>query len=700
MRKAAIAIMLLGWSALCHAAPDNMLSTFDYVPTQVPFTHILDYGGVLGSEEYVAALQQGPPYLITHHELTITHPYFGPMCDLGRIRAGEPEISGEEAAEKYRQNRERVEAYIAAAHDAGVKVVTSYICLMTTGGEPDRRLGLWRFWDNWDAFDEFNLPPEPADPLTWQQRKPDGSEHHFYTKDHPAYKPMFRYSNCVNNPDYQAWHRWVVEEAARAGLDGVFVDNGGSLRCYCDHCRAGFDEWLRDRYTPAEIAELFGGDTSMQANLSAGDLRLAETQLFWQESIHKHLQRIRGWGAAIRGNFYVYPNGLHGRAHYMATRFRDADLGMDENSSGDFGGHPGIARRHVVAGLYMRNVNQNMMSFRWAPAIGANCRVSMMSYSGYPKRDEPNLGPNVNVGVLGLAEAAAFGGGGTYLMYRPTGHTWMAPVREEMNAFFARNADLYADHYPWGQVAIFAPALPTYFGDRTVEETARVSLDVLSAHGLLVDLLTEGTISPEALARYQLVVVPRVRILSDAQMQALVGYTNAGGRLVIVGDDTATRDRLGRNRPDEARAQLLQAAAVVLPGTLTALEADGAIELPAPVRDQEAGDAGGAAGGAAGGDLLRFAAYVDDWARPRELTVHCVNYDVDIGTVNDRVGSHEDLRLRIPLPAGMRATAATLHAPGAEDVTLPISAAPGVAEVTLPRLDIYAFVALELEPAG
>ena len=63
---------------------------------------------------------------------------------------------------------------------------------------------------------------------------------------------MFRYSNCVNNPGWQTWVQWVVEEAARAGLDGVFVDNGGSLRCYCEYCRAGFDAWLRERYTPAD----------------------------------------------------------------------------------------------------------------------------------------------------------------------------------------------------------------------------------------------------------------------------------------------------------------------------------------------------------------------------------------------------------------------------------------------------------------
>ncbi len=672
---AALLMCAAAWSA-----PENLVPTWDYVPTQVPYTHILDYGTDIFTDDYLASLEVGPPYLITHHQLTVSHPYFGPMCDLTRIRAGEPEMSAAEAVEEYRRHREQVAEYIRRAHDIGVQVVTSYVCMMTTGGEPDRRLGIWRFWDNWDAFREFNLPPRPEDPINWQQRRPDGSEHHFYRKEHAAYAPMFRYSNCVNNPNWQAYVRWIIEEAARAGLDGVFVDNAGSQRCYCEYCRAGFDGWLRERYTADEIEDLFGGDTGMAEDLSVGDLRCAETRLFWQESIHDELARIRDWGAAIHGSFFVYPNGLHGRPHFMATRFRDADLGMDENSSGAFGGNPGVARRHVVAGLYMQHVNTDMLTYRAAVGIGARCRASNMAYAGYPKRDDPNLGPNANVGVLGLAEAAGLGGGGSALMYRPATHPWMADVRAMMNDFFARNADLYAGRYPWGQVAIFAPVLPGYFGDNSTWSTAGQALETLSGQGLLVDLLTENTFSPEALARYAMVVVPGVRIMSDTQMQALTDYAREG-TLVIVGEDAAVRDRFGRERPDAARQALLDAADAVAVGSLSDLT----VEMPTPLR----------ADGVA--PLVRFAAYVDDWSAPTDLTVHCVNYDVDIGTARERVGSVEDLRLTIPLPPHTTAAGATLKAPGAEDLDLPVTGGDGVAVVTIPRLDVYAFVHIPLE---
>ena len=190
--------------------------------------------------------------------------------------------------------------------------------------------------------------------------------------------------------------------------------------------------------------------------------------------------------------------------------------------------NPGVAR-HVVAAS-MRHVN-DMLADRHAPGSGSRCRVSNMPYAGYPRSDEANLGPNANTGVLGLAEAAGLGGGGSYLMYRPAQHPWMSAVRATMNDFFARNADLYAGRYPWGQVAIFAPVLPNYFGDARTFQTAGNALQVLAGRGLLVDLLTEHASRRRWRAA---VIVPGVRIMSDTQMAMLVDYADGwhavGGR--------------------------------------------------------------------------------------------------------------------------------------------------------------------------
>ena len=87
MKRIAVIVSLV-IPTVTWAAPENLVPTWAYVPTQVPYTHILDYSADIFSDEYLAALADGPPHLITHHQLTIAHPYFGPM-HLAKIRAGE-----------------------------------------------------------------------------------------------------------------------------------------------------------------------------------------------------------------------------------------------------------------------------------------------------------------------------------------------------------------------------------------------------------------------------------------------------------------------------------------------------------------------------------------------------------------------------------------------------------------------------------
>ena len=237
MRATAILLAAL-IAAGALAAPDPLVPVNDeYVTTSPAYTYILDRGPVLTEEyavdrEYIDLIAQGPPSLLESGNLTPGHPYFGPVCDLAAIRRGE-EVPLEEFVRRYAAKRAGIEQYTQAAREAGCDRVIAYICMMTTGGDPEKRLGFWRFWDNWEAFEEFSIPERPElDPVTWQQRKPDGEPVIAYRREHPPYRPMFRWTNCINNPAWRTYQRWVTEEAARIGIDGFFVDNAGTHHCY------------------------------------------------------------------------------------------------------------------------------------------------------------------------------------------------------------------------------------------------------------------------------------------------------------------------------------------------------------------------------------------------------------------------------------------------------------------------------------
>lgn len=669
--------------ASLRAAPECMVPTGPYQPTQVPYTYVLDRRDPFAAD-FLERYRAGMPCMIETGQLTPGHPYFGPVCDPGALRRGVPEPSLEEFLRRYRERRAQAPAAVAAVRAGGAGQVLTYICMMTTGGDPQKRTGFWRFYDHWDAFAEFQIPPKPAaDPEDWQQRRADGAPVIAYTRAHPPYAPMFRWTHCINHPGWRAYQRWVTEEAARVGVDGFFVDNANTMRCYCPHCQALFAKRLQERYTPAELTDLFGGDLAMApGGKTAPGLRQAEVQLFWQESIHGFLADVKAWGSAIHGRFVVFPNGLQGMSEQIATRFRDSDLAMHEHSGGELGGNPGVVRRHVIAGIGTRQVNDHLYEFKVAAGTGAACRANVLAYSGYPQRDPANLGANPSVAGLGIAEAAAFGGGGCYAPIDT--YPWYPDVCAQYNRFFTDNAALYAGKVPFGQVGILGFVWPGFMGDRGPASATRATLRDVLGRQVLADIIPERVFTPAWIARYPALIVPGCTVLSDAHVEALKDYASQGGRLILAGTAIGSRDACGRPRSAEASAALEQAAVLRCGASLR--------------------EAWGPAGPLAGlalcpqtaAPLVRFAAYTDALERPTELLVHAVNYDVELGVGQGRVGVVADLELAVPLPSGMRAGTAILKAPGAPDTVLAVSTGDGRARLRLPHLEVYGIVRITL----
>ncbi len=266
-----------------------------------------------------------------------------------------------------------------------------------------------------------------------------------------------------------------------------------------------------------------------------------------------------------------------------------------------------------------------------------------MCRPGYPRSDPDELGANANVGSLGIAESAAFGGGGCYLMRRPLAAPWLAPVRATWNAFLADNR---------------------YFNDRATVNGAGYVLQALGESHVLCDLMTERIFTPEWLARYPAIVAPFVRIMSESQRRALIDYAQAGGKLILLGNEVATLDRFGRERAPALIQELLDAATARDPSSIA-----GALEQGGALADMPLSPADGA-------DLVRLSAYVND------------------PNAYDEVESVEGLELSVPLPPDTTATAAVLKVPGADDVDLTMTED---AKIVVPRLDIYGLVHIALK---
>ena len=649
--------------------------------TRLPYTYVLDGGpGRLSDEEFAKQVALGPPRLQHMQSGSVVHSYWGDFDALrrARLRGQGQTVPSPDYLRLYTERIERLRRLNAAMHDGGCEKIVSYICIMTIGGDPAKRTGYWEFYDHWSDLLPLGIGPKPAtDPEEWNQRKADGSPHHFYRKEHPAYRPMYRYSQCLNNPHWQQYIRWVVKMNARAGYDGNFVDNANSHRCHCGRCQRLFEEYLSGKYTAEDRRALFADGIELS---EAKDTLLgAETRRFWAATVHRFLALIREAGAQERGSWFVYPNGLCRRQRSAVTSFRDCDLAMNENSVGEFGTHPGTVFEEVIAGIGLRHVNDNIFCHRHTYAANSRVRAALLTRAGYP-RYNPGYAMNVDTAALGLAEAAAFGAGGAFL-HRPASGRWalLAEVRKQFNHFFTTHRDLYEGYVPYGRVALAVFAEQQYYSDRQHIALARVMLNALMAEHVLVDVFTERKWDADMLRHCRALVLPGVRYMSDEQVAIARDFAKRG-KLVTIG---------GCGSHDLAMCTRAESpfGSWELPARTTAImQAFGQAGCAAPVLAERKPSA----------SLVRVAAYVDSRLEPCKLVLHVVDYAVSLGVDAAPAEPVRNLRVALPLPGSSRPTSVTLASPQGEDQPLAFRVEGGAVCFTIPTMRIYCMCSIAL----
>lgn len=243
--------------------------------TKRAFTYVIDYNGWAGhaanARRLIEGISSAPPHLLhVGHDTPIPNTW-GPIdrAEDGKVRRLSPAAALERT--------DRIREMLRGLREAGVRVIIPYICNQTIAGNPERRLGIWDFYDHWDEYADMGIGPRPgADPMEWLARERNGRPHFNYEMRHTAFTPldMHRWAPCCNNPHYRQWQRVVVSQIARVGYDGVFVDNC-ILNCYCRHCQDKFRRWLAQRYTPKDLERHFGTPDASQLSLAHRGSRLA-----------------------------------------------------------------------------------------------------------------------------------------------------------------------------------------------------------------------------------------------------------------------------------------------------------------------------------------------------------------------------------------------------------------------------------------
>ena len=626
----------------------------------------------------------------------------------------------------------------------GVHGTCPYVCAVKIEGDHQRRLGFWAFYDRWDDYRPFGFGPRPdTDPWDWIQMRPGNGQRHLWAFYKPAADGSVIYSGCPNSP-FSQYLANLVCLLARSGDRGVFVDNPG-VACFCPWCQTAWRQYLRDRFTPAELQNRFGIERYEDARLGQPPFQV-ESQRFWSVCEGRHLGRLREAGESVwgQGRFWVAPNG-------SGIVYQPTAGGLDPVEWARAGGVQIAVREcnRVVEGYESRALTGSLRFNETDDLIlGHRMMRGIRSAQVWaaPLRSSAFLGGDANMYNLAAAETLAFDG-----VLCDTGPYWLpTAARKPFVGFYRRFESLLRSGPAVADVAVLSMINDTYaVGDKSgaaaspaeaVREVRAVTDWLSEARVEWVSLLDDG-ITFKDLAPNKAVFVPQQRRLDDDQVAALKAYVASGGLLILSGR-CGIDYRCGAARSKPAFADIVPN---VPPGQSFAVAPCGQgriawcpqgfadVDVPAAYRGADAQTGQPARGLIAETSRRTFLACLDQtvshglsailppgpgavriasrWFPTGEgtatMTVHLANYNLRatttlvyidrILTAPTELRSAVDVRVAVPVPDSWHATGVKIASlPSPLQTTVGFTACQGGVAFTVPRVESYTVAAVEL----
>jgi hypothetical protein len=170
----------------------------------------------------------------------------------GPTAATQPVDGDLEASGRFLENLNR------ELHKRGIKVIghfdVEYHVTGVIDGPQGPHEGFFKFYR--ELWDEKELGPKPVqDPLELLQRNADGSPLSVQLK---GFSPWPIYHGCLNNPYWRQVLKAFLKRAIERGVDGLIANYFYTNGCMCKYCVQGFKDYLRGRFSAAELRQQFG----------------------------------------------------------------------------------------------------------------------------------------------------------------------------------------------------------------------------------------------------------------------------------------------------------------------------------------------------------------------------------------------------------------------------------------------------------
>lgn len=442
--------------------------------------------------------------------------------------------------DQFAAEMEKAKAANRAFHDKGY-IVLRYLSSSLNGqsdtGESEPRKDQLRalsfYREGWEAFADYVGPRPPTDPTSWITVRADGTFPYYrYAPYGQKTGRGFETWGCPNNPNYVRMMEGKVRAQAETGIDGSYIDwtQIASNTCYCEFCRAKFGTWLQ-QHLPKEAAEAkyhVSDYREVTPPQKRGDPFWMEWVTFRGDSVaefHRHLRGIaRKYNPAFMISGNVFGGFGYGPIAYDAAGNMEmlGREGYDDFVYSEIQEYLDSAPRKNEAGVKI--TNGPALKFLTAATHGKPVVI-------YATEITPPIFPNPTekclsaMAQINIAEAAA-----NHTVFREKRET--PPGATAIYNFLAGSEPKLATAQLSANVAILA-SLNQYLADELsfAFSTSRVLADRGVAHVMIV----EDDLAGDGLNQYGVIVVPYLPLLSAAKQQALVGYVERGGSLLVLG---------------------------------------------------------------------------------------------------------------------------------------------------------------------
>lgn len=386
--------------------------------------------------------------------------------------------------------------------------------------------------ERWQNFEDYIGPKPPEDPTSWIMIKPDGSFPFYrYAPYGQETHSGFEAWGVPVNPDYVRLMEGKIRAQAETGIDGSYIDwtHIAEGTSYDEYSRLGFIKYLKEKF-PTEISNKKYGINDYAS------LKLPEKRgdNFWMEWIayrgyqvaefHKHLRNV---ARKYNPNFLISGN-VYGGFGYGPIAYHSAGnmemLGRD--------GYDDFIYSEIQEYLDLAPRNKDGIKITNSPALKFLTAVAHgKPVIIYATEITPPIFPNPTekclsaMAQINIAEAVA-----NHCIFREKRETPQGAT--DLYKFLADNRQYLIGSKLYSNVGILA-SLNQYLADE--QSFAFSTSRVLTDNGINHTFLVEDDLATPNLNQFDLIILPYLPLMSQANQNYLIKFVKDGGKLIVLG---------------------------------------------------------------------------------------------------------------------------------------------------------------------